>query len=53
MLGCAQERKVAWHFIAPGKPMQNGFCESFDVRVRDDLLKEESCSLASTIAQRG
>jgi transposase InsO family protein len=26
--------------IAPGKPMQNGFCESFNGRMRDELLNE-------------
>lgn len=31
---------VAWHFIAPGKPMQNGFIESFNGRMRDELLNE-------------
>lgn len=31
---------VTWHFIAPGKPMQNGFCESFNGRMRDELLNE-------------
>ena len=25
-----QERGVGWHYIAPGKPMQNGFVESFN-----------------------
>jgi transposase InsO family protein len=35
-----REYKVAWHFIAPGKPMQNGFCESFNGRMRDELLNE-------------
>ena len=39
-LGWAQENRVAWHFIAPGKPMQNGFCESFNGRMRDELLNE-------------
>jgi putative transposase len=24
-----QERGIDWHYIAPGKPMQNGFVESF------------------------
>lgn len=28
---CA-EHKVEWHYIAPGKPMQNGFVESFMYR---------------------
>jgi hypothetical protein len=32
--------RVVWHFIAPGKPMQNGFCESFNGRMRDELLNE-------------
>jgi hypothetical protein len=27
-------------FIAPGKPMQNGFIESFNGRIRDELLNE-------------
>jgi transposase InsO family protein len=28
------------HFIAPGKPMQNGFIESFTGQMRDELLNE-------------
>jgi putative transposase len=40
MLGWARENKIDWHFIAPGKPMQNGFCESFNGRMRDELLNE-------------
>jgi transposase InsO family protein len=35
-----RDSKVDWHFIAPGKPMQNGFCESFNGRMRDELLNE-------------
>lgn len=31
---------VECHHIAPGKPMQNGFAESFDGRFRDELLTE-------------
>ena len=27
-------RKVEWHYIAPGKPMQNGLAESFNGRTR-------------------
>ena len=27
-------------YIAPGKPMQNGFVESFNGRMRDELLNE-------------
>ena len=32
--------KVAWHYIAPGKPVQNAFAESFIGRLRDELLNE-------------
>lgn len=35
-----QERQVEWHYIAPGKPMQNGFVESFNGRLRDECLNE-------------
>ena len=35
-----EERKVEWHYIAPGKPMQNGFVESFNGRLRDECLNE-------------
>jgi transposase InsO family protein len=40
MLAWTEEAKVGWHFIAPGKPMQNGVCESFNGRMRDELLNE-------------
>jgi putative transposase len=40
VLGWAQHNRIVWHFIAPGKPMQNGFCESFNGRMRDELLNE-------------
>ncbi len=35
-----QNSGVAWHYIAPGKPMQNGFVESFNGRLRDEGLNE-------------
>jgi putative transposase len=35
-----QERSVLWHYIAPGKPQQNGFVESFNGRFRDECLNE-------------
>lgn len=35
-----QERTVEWHYIAPGKPMQNGLVESFNGRLRDECLNE-------------
>jgi hypothetical protein len=31
---------MEWHYIAPGKPMQNGFVESFNGRLRDECLNE-------------
>lgn len=36
---CAANR-IEWHYIAPGKPMQNGFVESFNGRMRDEFLNE-------------
>ncbi|AHD03562.1 hypothetical protein METH_22295 (plasmid) [Leisingera methylohalidivorans DSM 14336] len=33
-----EDRKAEWHYIAPGKPMQNGFVESFNGRLRDECL---------------
>lgn len=35
-----EDRKVDWHYITPGKPMQNGFLESFNGRMRDECLNE-------------
>ncbi len=35
-----QETRVEWHYIAPGKPMQNAFIESFNGRLRDEFLNE-------------
>lgn len=32
---------VSWHYIAPGKPTQNAFVESFNGRFRDECLNEE------------
>ena len=40
MLAWVQQNRVTWHFIAPGKPMQNGICEAFNGRMRDELLNE-------------
>ena len=31
---------VDWHYIAPGKPIQNAFIESFNGRLRDEFLNE-------------
>jgi putative transposase len=35
-----QERQIEWHYIAPGKPMQNGLVESFNGRLHDECLNE-------------
>jgi putative transposase len=40
ILSWQQEYDVEWHYIAPGKPMQNGFVESFNGRLRDECLNE-------------
>jgi putative transposase len=40
MLAWCRDNGVDRHFIAPGKPMQNGFAESFNGRMRDELLNE-------------
>ncbi len=31
---------VEWHYIASGKPQQNGYVESFNGRLRDECLNE-------------
>ena len=40
MLAWSEDAGVPWHFIAPGKPMQNGICEAFNSKMRDELLNE-------------
>ncbi len=47
MLAWCRDNGVDWHFIAPGKPMQNrasrnccAIVESFNGRMRDELLNE-------------
>ena len=40
ILRWSQDRSVAWHYIAPGKPTQNAFVESFNGRLRDECLNE-------------
>ncbi|WP_420874046.1 IS3 family transposase [Novosphingobium olei] len=34
------DAKVEWHYTTPGKPTQNAFVESFNGRMRDELLNE-------------
>ena len=39
---------MLWRYIAPGKPRQNGFVESFNGRFRDECLNEHLfCSLSA------
>lgn len=40
ILAWSKDHGVEWHYIAPGKPAQNGFVESFNGRMRDELLNE-------------
>jgi putative transposase len=35
-----QQRGIGWHYIAPGKPVQNAFVESLNGRFRDECLNE-------------
>jgi putative transposase len=45
ILRWSQTSGVDWHYIAPGKPTQNAFIESFNGRLRNELLREcqEGC----------
>jgi len=40
VLTFAAAHRIEWHYIAPGKTMQNGFVESFNGRIRDELRNE-------------
>jgi putative transposase len=42
VLHWSQETQVEWHYIAPGKPQQNAFAESFFGRLRDECLRSAS-----------
>lgn len=48
ILRWSQETGVEWHYIAPGKPTQNAFIESFNGRLRDECLNE---TIFTTLAQ--
>ncbi len=48
ILTWTDQSRIAWHYIAPGKPMQNAFIESFNGRLRDELLNE---TLFTSLAQ--
>lgn len=47
ILKWSQANKVDWHYIAPGKPQQNAFAESFIGRLRDECLNENLFSSLS------
>jgi putative transposase len=40
ILSWTADAKVDWHYIDPGKPVQNAFIESFNGRLRDEFLNE-------------
>jgi transposase InsO family protein len=40
ILAWSKDHRVEWHYIAPGKPMQNGYVESFNGPMRNELLNE-------------
>ena len=40
ILAWAQKHGVAWHYIAPGKPQQKAYAESFNGKLRDECLDE-------------
>ena len=40
VLAWCGEVGIEWHYTAPGKPTQNAFVESFNGRMRDELLNE-------------
>ena len=48
MLRWSHEMRIEWHYIAPGKPTQNAFIESFNGKLRDELLNE---TLFTSLAQ--
>ncbi len=48
ILKWSKEMRIAWHYIQPGKPQQNAFVESFNGRLRDELLNE---TLFSSLAE--
>lgn len=41
ILKWAGETGVAWHYIDPGKPQQNGYIESFNGSLRDECLNKD------------
>ena len=52
ILKWTQTSGVAWHYIAPGKPQQNAFVESFIGRLRDECLNETLFVVADAGSRR-
>ena len=48
----ASKNQIEWHYIAPGKPTQNAFVESFNGRLRDECLNEELFSSMADARQK-
>ena len=48
VLKWVRETGIGWHYIAPGKPQQNAFIESFNGKLREECLNE---TLFSTLAE--
>ena len=48
ILRWVQNTGIDWHYIAPGKPTQNAFFESFNGKLRDECLNE---TLFSSLAE--
>ncbi|NIE81743.1 transposase family protein [Asaia sp. As-1742] len=40
ILKWTETTRVEWHYIAPGRPQQNGYVESFNGKLRDECLNE-------------
>ena len=40
ILTFSDDHKIDWHYITPGKPIQNGFVEGSNGRMREDFLGE-------------
>jgi hypothetical protein len=53
ILKWTQVTGVDWHYIAPGKPQQNAFVESFIGRLRDECLNETLFAPARPRRARG
>lgn len=52
MRAWSNDTVINWHFIVPGKPMQNGFIESYNGRLRDERSTKVGSSIWITPAPR-